>query len=118
PPCPYVTCVTHVPGLICYLCCRFAQVTPLSPRGRGAGGEGDGHAHMPNAMFFPVQTPRSLPETTKAGTAIHGAGPCDYLRGSAGPGQWLVWSGGRLLHLRLRRRSCFHRLAIRHEEGH
>src|SRR5690606_8611105 len=32
PPCPYVTCVTHVPGLICYLCCRFAH-----PRGRGLG---------------------------------------------------------------------------------
>src|SRR5690606_31051995 len=37
PPCPYVTCVTHVPGLICYLCCRFAD-----PRGRGLGERGTG----------------------------------------------------------------------------
>src|SRR5690554_2768288 len=32
-----VTCVTHVAGLICYLCCRFAQFCSLSPRGRGPG---------------------------------------------------------------------------------
>src|SRR5690606_28076334 len=38
---PGVTCVTHVAGLICYLCCRFAQDSPLSPRGRGPGRGGE-----------------------------------------------------------------------------
>src|SRR5690554_4782124 len=47
PPAHTVTCVTHVAGLICYLCCRFAHAAPLSPRGRGVGGEGEDPTHHP-----------------------------------------------------------------------